>query len=50
MKICITEPAPRVDVNDEHRAACWMCIKEGIENGTITVEEPTDTKKGGDVK
>jgi oligopeptide transport system ATP-binding protein len=50
MKICITESAPRVDVNDEHRAACWMCIKEGIENGTITVEKPTDTKKGGDVK
>ena len=50
MKICITEPAPRVDVNDEHRAACWMCIKEGIENGTISVEAPENTQKGSDVK
>ncbi len=42
MKICIEQAAPRIDVNDEHRSACWMCVKNQIENGTIEV-------KGGEV-
>ena len=50
MKICINQAAPPVDVNDVHRAACWMCIKEGIENGTISVDAPENTQKGSDVK
>ena len=44
MKICINEPAPRVDINDEHASSCWMCIKKGIEDGTI-INEPES--KGG---
>ncbi len=50
MKICITEHAPNVFVNECHKAACWMCIKKGIENGTISVEAPQTTQKGSDVK
>ena len=50
MKICITEHAPNIWVNDCHKAACWMCIKKGIENGTISVDAPQTTQKGSDVK
>ncbi|MBQ8541087.1 MAG: ABC transporter ATP-binding protein [Clostridia bacterium] len=42
MKICIEQAAPRVDVNADHRSACWMCVKNQIDNGTIEV-------KGGEV-
>lgn len=42
MKICIEQKPPRVDVNDEHRSACWMCVKNQIESGAIEV-------KGGEV-
>ncbi len=50
MKICIQQHAPNVLVNDCHKAACWMCIKKGIENGTISVEAPKTTQKGSDEK
>lgn len=46
MKICIKQKAERMLVNDSHFAACWMNIKHGIEDGSITVE--TDEKKGED--
>ncbi len=46
MKICIEKNAPRVSVNDDHMASCWMCIKEGIEAGDIIAEAPAD--KEGD--
>lgn len=42
MKICIEQAAPRVDVNADHRSACWMCVKNQLDNGTIEV-------KGGEV-
>ncbi len=38
MKICIEKTAPKIDVNHEHRSACWMCIKNQLENGTIELE------------
>ena len=47
MKICMTQHAPKIDVNDEHRVACWMCVKECLENGTVSVEAPEKTQKGG---
>lgn len=50
MKICITERAPRVSVNDDHAASCWMCIKNGIENGTIILEDSEPESKGGDAQ
>lgn len=46
MKICIEQAAPSVEINDEHKSACWMCIKNCIDNGTITVENEV---KGGEV-
>ena len=38
MKICLREHAESVIINDCHYAGCWMNIKNGIENGSITVE------------
>ncbi len=49
MKICINERAPRITVNDDHAASCWMCIKNGIDNGTIEVDGAKDSK-GGDAQ
>jgi len=38
MKICISERADSMVINDDHWAACWMNVKKGIENGSIAVE------------
>ena len=43
MKICLTKRCPRMRLNEYHFAACWMNVKEGLENGTIQLEE----EKGG---
>ena len=48
MKICLTEKAPRVTLNEFHQAGCWMCIKKGIEDGSIELEDaPESEKKDG---
>ena len=39
MKICIHECAENVPVNENHRTACWMYIKNALENGTLQAEE-----------
>ena len=43
MKICICERCERMKINDEHYAACWMNVKDGIANGIIQM----DSQKGG---
>ena len=43
MKICIKQRCERMRINDEHIAACWMNVKEGVESGMIEREE-----KGGE--
>lgn len=48
MKICIEKAAPNIEVNEMHRSACWMCIKNGIEEGFVVVENGTKDSKGGD--
>ena len=45
MKICLRERCERMRINEDHMAACWMNVKEGIENGSIVPEEPV---KGGE--
>jgi oligopeptide transport system ATP-binding protein len=42
MKICLRERCQRMRLNEYHFAACWMNVKEGLENGSIQLEE-----KGG---
>ncbi len=39
MKICIKHRADNLPVNEDHRTACWMYIKQAIENGTLKDEE-----------
>ena len=38
MKICIKERCESMQLNDDHRAACWMNVKQGMEDGSITLE------------
>lgn len=38
LKICIHERAERMQINEDHAAACWMNVKSGIEDGSIIVE------------
>ena len=47
MKICITEKAEKVEVNENHSASCWMCIKNMLEKGEISQENNTE---GGDTQ
>ncbi len=42
MKICLTERCQRMQINDDHAAACWMNVKLGIEDGTITAQGGDD--------
>lgn len=46
MKICLRERCPRMEINEEHMASCWMNVKSGIEDGSILPEE----EKGGEAK
>lgn len=43
MKICLKHPCERMLLNKDHMSACWMNVKEGIENGAI---DPEETKGG----
>lgn len=47
MKICIAEKADRVEVNENHAASCWMCIKNLMDKGEISLENKTE---GGDTQ
>ena len=38
MKICLTQRCERMQINDDHAAACWMNVKKALEDGTITAE------------
>ena len=43
MKICLQERCQRMEINEDHAAACWVNVKKGVEDGTICME-------GGDVQ
>ena len=38
MKICLTQKAETFDINDCHKAACWMNVKEAYDKGEIELE------------
>ena len=46
MKICIKQRCERMILNEDHMAACWMNVKDGVENGTISLGE----EKGGEAE
>ncbi len=37
MKVCLTERAERMLINEDHASACWMNVKEAVEDGTATL-------------
>ena len=48
MKVCIRQRPERMVINDQHFASCWMNVKEGVEDGSVTLlAEP---EKGGDTQ
>ena len=46
MKVCIHHRADRMQINDEHFAACWMNVKLGLEDGSV-VNAPAETVQEG---
>ena len=38
MKICMRARPENMVINDDHWARCWMNVKKGIDDGSITVE------------
>ena len=44
MRICLQERCERMLINEDHAAACWMNVKKGIDDGTITLEEGDDNE------
>ena len=39
MKICLNHRAEPMDINENHRATCWMNVKKGVEDGSIVLEK-----------
>ena len=35
MKICLTEVPEELDINENHRAACWQNVREAFEEGSV---------------
>ena len=45
MKVCIYNCPETMVINENHWACCWMNVKKGIEDGTITVKKGKEGKK-----
>ena len=39
MKICLTQKAENMVINEDHYASCWMNVKQGIADGEITLTD-----------
>lgn len=37
MKICLKERSERMLINEDHMAACWMNVKNALDDGTATI-------------
>ncbi len=47
MKICLRERAERMQINEDHMATCWMNVKLGLEDGSITLSEDQKSEEEG---
>ena len=45
MKVCIKKSADMYDINENHRAACWMNVKNAVDNGEVNLEEVKEDQK-----
>ncbi|MBE7057406.1 MAG: ABC transporter ATP-binding protein [Ruminococcaceae bacterium] len=52
MKICLDERCQRMTINENHMAACWMNVKAGVEDGSMTLSSQLDeeVEKEGDAE
>ena len=48
MKVCIHSRAERMQINDEHFAACWMNVKLGLEDGSVVNAPAEAAQEGGE--
>ena len=48
MKICLRERPEHMVINENHFAGCWMNVKDGIEDGSITRLDKAESEKGGE--
>ncbi|MBO5898318.1 MAG: ABC transporter ATP-binding protein [Clostridia bacterium] len=52
MKICLRRCPENMDINSDHRAKCWMNVKQGVEDGSITLASgetaEQNTAEGGE--
>jgi hypothetical protein len=39
-----------MEINEDHAAACWMNVKRGAEDGSITLERDDISREGGDAQ
>ena len=35
MKICLEQPPMEIDINENHKASCWMNVKLAFEGGAV---------------
>ena len=47
MKICLTKRCESMVINADHMSGCWMNVKAGIEDGSITVD---NSEEGGEAQ
>lgn len=47
MKICIRERCESVQINECHKAGCWMNVKRGVDDGSIVLDA---SQEGGEAK
>ena len=47
MKVCLKNRCPRMEINQDHAAACWMNVKAGIDDGTIDIDNLQLVEGGG---
>ncbi len=45
MKVCLTHKAKEIEINAEHRSACWHNLREAIESGTLSKEQVEEMYK-----
>jgi hypothetical protein len=38
-----------MQINDDHAAACWMNVKNGLEDGSIEIDPEIATEGGDDL-
>ena len=38
LKVCLTQRPEKMIINDDHHATCWMNVKHGVDDGSITLE------------